>query len=49
MDLGSATPLFLVGGVDISQAVVENLNRLYQSAGGAATPAVPAVPTSNMK
>lgn len=47
MDLGSTTPLFLVGGVDISQPVVDNLNRMYQSAGGAAAPTVPAVPTSN--
>jgi Skp family chaperone for outer membrane proteins len=51
MDLGSATPLFLVGGVDISQPVVDNLNRMYQSAGGAAVSGapVPATPTSNQK
>jgi Skp family chaperone for outer membrane proteins len=41
MDLGSATPLFLVGGVDISQPVVDTLNAHYRGGSGAvsATPA----------
>lgn len=48
MDLGSATPLFMVGGVEISQSVVDGLNAHYRTAsGGAGT--VPAVPTSNQK
>jgi Skp family chaperone for outer membrane proteins len=45
MDLGSTTPLFLVGRVDISQAVVDQLNGRYRAAGGT----VPAVPTSSKK
>jgi Skp family chaperone for outer membrane proteins len=47
MDLGSSTPLFIspVGGVDISQAVVDTLNARYRAAGGS----VPAIPTSTKK
>lgn len=45
MDLGSTTPLFLVGGVDISQAVVDSLNVRYRGTGGS----VPAVPASTQK
>jgi Skp family chaperone for outer membrane proteins len=45
MDLGSATPLYLEGSVDISQAVVDTLNAYYRGAAGT----VPAVPTSNQK
>jgi Skp family chaperone for outer membrane proteins len=49
MDLGSTTPLFLVGGVDISQPVVDTLNRHYQGAAGATPGIVPASATSNHK
>jgi Skp family chaperone for outer membrane proteins len=49
MDMGSSTPLFLVGGVDVSQAIVDTLNAHYRGAGAAAPNAVPAVPTSNQK
>ncbi len=45
MDLGSATPIYLEGSVDISQAIVDTLNAYYR--GGAGT--VPAIPTSNQK
>ena len=47
MDLGSTTPLFIapVGGVDISQPVVDALNSRYRAGGGVA----PAVPTSTKK
>jgi Skp family chaperone for outer membrane proteins len=49
MDLGSATPLFLVSGVDISQPVVDTLNAHYRGAAGAAPATVPATPTSTQK
>jgi Skp family chaperone for outer membrane proteins len=41
MDLGSATPLFMLGGVDISQLVTDSLNAAYRQ--------VPAVPASSQK
>ncbi len=45
MDQGSTTPMFMGLGVDISQAVVESLNRRY----GGSTPTVPVTPTSLKK
>ncbi len=50
MDLGSTTPLFLAGNVDISQSIIDTLNAHYRSAGNAAAPGgVPAIPTSVQK
>jgi Skp family chaperone for outer membrane proteins len=49
MDLGSTTPFFQLGGVDISQAIVDTLNAHYRAAGGQAAPAVPATPVSTQK
>jgi Skp family chaperone for outer membrane proteins len=49
MDLGGTTPLFLVGGMDISQPVVDMLNAHYRGAGSTVPTTVPAVPTSSQK
>ena len=49
MDLGSTTPFFQVGGVDISQAIADTLNTHYRAAGGTVAPAVPATPVSSQK
>src|SRR5262249_36340348 len=46
MDLGSVHPLYVMPGLDISNAVIDVLNQSYRAAGGAA---VPATPTSNGK